>query len=260
MMVKSLFKKSWLWKRLLRSSIFYRFKYPAHFKKHKEEFSFYKKFLQSHPYKNDLIFDVGANMGRKSFIFVKLTKQVIAFEPSEKLFLFLKSRFQQENVLIFNCALGNRVSTSDLFIVEGNEAYNSLNKKHIQSTATKRGVATKDNVKLTKVKVDILENFIQKYGKPKYIKIDVEGHEYEVLKGLKTPVPLLSFEANLPEFRSEAIDAISYLRTISYNKYSFNFTEEFSWIFKDFVSANEAVNFLTGTSLSYLEIYVRMIK
>lgn len=259
-MNKSFIKNTWLWKRLIRSSIFYRFKHPAHFKKHKEEFSFYKKFLNSHPYKNDLIFDVGANMGRKSFIFVKLTKQVIAFEPSEKLFLFLKSRFQQENILVFNCALGSKVSTSDLFIVEGNEAYNSLSKKHIQSTATKRGVATKDNVKLKKVKVDILENFIEKYGKPKYIKIDVEGHEYEVLKGLKTPVPLLSFEANLPEFRRESIDAINFLQEISNNKYSFNFTEEFSWICQDFVTANEAINFLTGTSLSYLEIYARMIK
>lgn len=259
-MLKSFVKKTWLWKILLQSKLYYRLKYPAQFKKYQEEFSFYKEFLQSHPYKNELIFDVGANMGRKSFIFLKLAKKVIAFEPSERLFLFLKKRFKQENILLFNCALGSSVSTLDFFIIEGNEAYNSLNRKHIESTAKQRGVVTKNNVKPIKVKVDILENFIQEYGIPKYIKIDVEGHECDVIKGLITPVPLLSFEANLPEFRLETINAIRYLQTLSNNKYSFNFATDFSWISKDFLCANEAVKFLTNTSLPYLEIYVKMRK
>ena len=259
-MIKSLIKRTWIGKKILASQIYYRFKDPSQFKKYKIEFSFYNEFLHSHPGKNDLIFDVGANMGRKSFIFLKLAKKVIAFEPSEKLFRFLKRRFQIDNVLLFNCALGSSVTTLDFFVVEGNEAYNSLNKKHIESTAIKRRIATRENIKLTKVKVEILENFIQKYGMPKYIKIDVEGHEYEVIKGLKTPVPLLSFETNLPEFRNEAIDTINYLQTISRNKYSFNFSADFSWISKDFLSANEAVKFLSNTSLPYFEIYVRMKK
>lgn len=259
-MIKSLLKKTWLWKIVLNSQVYSRFKNPTQFNQLKEELTFYKKFLHSHPYKNDLIFDVGANMGRKSFIFLKLTKRVIAFEPSVNLYQFLKKRFQMENIILFNCALGSSVSTLDLFIVEDNEAYNSLNKKHIESTATNRGIANKNNVKSTKVKVDILENFVQKFGLPKYIKIDVEGYEYEVIKGLKTPVPLLSFEVNLPEFRQEAIDTIDYLQTLSNNKYSYNFTSGFSWVSKDFLPATEAVSFLTSSSEPYLEIYVRMKK
>lgn len=257
-MVISFLKKTWLWKKILNSQIYFKFKNPTQFKRFMEEFTFYKNFLHSHPYKNELIFDVGANMGRKSFIFLKLTKKVIAFEPSVNLYQFLKKRFQKENILIFNCALGSRISTLDLFIVEDNEAYNSLNKKHIESIVTKRGIANKNNVKSTKVQVELLENFVQKFGLPKYIKIDVEGHEYEVIKGLKTPVPLLSFEVNLPEFRQEAIDTITYLQTLSNNKYSYNFTAGFSWISEEFLSATKAVNFLTETSQPYLEIYVRM--
>lgn len=259
-MIKSFLKKTWLWKTLLNSQLYFRFKDPALFKQFNKEFSFYRKFLNTHPYKNELIFDVGANMGRKSFIYLKLVKKVVAFEPSEKLFRFLEKRFQHENFLLYNCALGSCVSTANLFIVEGNEAYNSLNRKHIDSTATNRGVVTQENVKLATVKVEILENFIQKLGVPKYIKIDVEGHEFEVIKGLKTPVPLLSFEANLPEFRDEAISAVHYLQTISNNRYSFNFTADFSWISRDFLSANEAIVFLSNTSKPYLEIFVRMKK
>src|SRR5947208_7185124 len=48
-----------------------------------------------------------------------------------------------------------------------------------------------------------LEQMISTYGLPFYIKIDVEGYEPNVLKGLQTAVPYLSFEVNLPDFRSE---------------------------------------------------------
>lgn len=146
-MLKLLIKSSWIWKKFISSDLYYRYKDPSRFKMYRVEYSFYKKILHSHPYKNDLIFDVVANVGGKSFIFLKLAKKVIAFEPSERLFRVLEKRFQQENVLIFNCALGSSVASIDFFIVEDNKAYNSLNKKHIESTATKRGIATKDKRK-----------------------------------------------------------------------------------------------------------------
>ncbi len=92
--------------------------------------------------------------------------------------------------------MGDIVGNSDIYLVENNEAYNSLNRKHIETTTTSRGIANLETVKCQKVKVEVLENFIHKFGTPKYIKIDVEGYELEVLKGLQTAVPLLSFEAN----------------------------------------------------------------
>jgi hypothetical protein len=49
------------------------------------------------------------------------------------------------------------------------------------------------------------------HGAPFYIKIDVEGHEPSVLRGLKRPVPFLSFEVNLPEFRPEGAQCLATL-------------------------------------------------
>ena len=42
-------------------------------------------------------------------------------------------------------------------------------------------------------------------GSGTFVKIDVEGFEYEVLKGLSTPVPYLSFEF-VPECRGIAFN------------------------------------------------------
>lgn len=257
-MIKFYLKSTRLWKMISQSGIYQKFRDPVSYQKQQVEPNFYKKLLRSHPAKNDLIFDVGANIGSKSVIFTKLAKKVIVFEPSEKLFALLQNKFKNTNITLYNYALGSSISSSDFYIVENNEAYNSLNKKHIEITATSRGIATIETVKHKKVKVEILENFIIKYGIPKYIKIDVEGYEYEVIKGLKTPVPLLSFEANLPEFCEESVQSINYLDTISSNKYKYNFTTSTSFLKEEFVTKNEAINFLKNTQLPYLEIYAKL--
>lgn len=256
-MIKTYIKKSRFWRTISNSDFYQKLRFPVKFKKQQEEPSFYKKFLNSYPLKNALIFDVGANMGNKSIIFSKLAKKVVAFEPSEKLFSYLLKRFENSNVTLFNYALGSCVSKSDFYIVENNEAYNSLNKKHIKTTTTLRGIATMATVQHKKIQVEVIENFIQKFGVPKYIKIDVEGYEYEVIKGLKTPVPLLSFEANLPEFLSESIQTINHLDLISFNKYRFNFATSNSFLNEKFIGKEDAIQFLRETALQYLEIYVK---
>ena len=255
---KSFFKKSWLWKTVLQKRV-WRLKNPKIYRKQQEEINFYRKLLKSHPADNNLIFDVGANVGRKSFVFSKLAKKVVAFEPSPKLHLFLQKRFVNSNVLPINCALGRHVSTVDFYITEKDESYNSLNYKHIETTATVRGVATAETVKIVKVRVEIIEDYIRSFGTPKYIKIDVEGSEYEVVKGLKTPVPILSFEANLPEFKDESIETINYLENISSNKYKFNFAQENFFICQKNLSAIEARKFLKSTRRNYVEIYAILI-
>ncbi len=254
-MIKAYLKTTKLWKAISQSQFYHWYRDPVNYRKKQEETNFYKKLLKKHPSPNKLIFDVGANIGTKSKVFSGLAKKVIAFEPSEKLYNRLLKSFKNSNVEIYNCALGSKSGFLDLFIIEKNEAYNSLNKKHITETAIRRGITIIENVSQKKVKVELLEDFVNKYGIPKYIKIDVEGYEHEVLKGLQTPVPILSFEANLPEFKKESIQSLNYLHILSLNKYKFNFTSSGSFLLENFVSKEEAIKFLNNTELSYLEIY-----
>jgi hypothetical protein len=54
-----------------------------------------------------------------------------------------------------------------------------------------------DNVRAKEeVSVTTLDTVIQKHGVPDYIKIDVEGFELEVLRGLSRPISLVSLETS----------------------------------------------------------------
>ncbi len=259
-MLKNYLKRTPLGIKILYSNLYQRIKHPDDFQKQLEEYNFYRDLIQNINYKKDLIIDVGANIGDKSEIFSKLAKKVLAFEPSISIFHILKHRHKNSNVEVFNNALGSSNTTLDFYELEGKEAYSSLSKKHIETTVMERKVADTNSLKNKKVTVEKIENYIKKYGVPIYIKIDVEGYEYEVIQGLETAVPLISLEANLPEFKQESVNCITYLSNISKDKYVFNFTTNNSFILINFVPMNEAVKFITTTELRYLEIYAKLVK
>jgi FkbM family methyltransferase len=48
-----------------------------------------------------------------------------------------------------------------------------------------------------------MDTLISLYGKPDYCKIDVEGFEINVLKGLNIPLNLVSFEYHLDRGEQE---------------------------------------------------------
>jgi hypothetical protein len=64
------------------------------------------------------------------------------------------------------------------------------------------------------VETTTLEQLINEHGRPLFAKIDVEGYELSVLRGLRTAVPYLSFEVNLPEFREEGLQCVAILQSL----------------------------------------------
>ena len=161
-----------------------------------EEINIRKLFYGSLIKKNDLCFDVGANVGNRILPLLKLGAKVVAVEPQDGCCKILKHKFGK-NIEIVTKGLGERDCIKNFHISNANtissfsDEWINLVKKHRFKEYTWN--------KVIKLEMTTLNRLIEKYGMPKFIKIDVEGYELDVLKGLTIPVEIISFEYTVPE-------------------------------------------------------------
>jgi len=194
-----------------------------------KEVAFYKNILRDFR-KGDIIFDIGANEGNKTDIFIRLGAKVVAVDPDEAnqevlRQRFLKHRFAPKTVSIEGKAVSDGIAVKTMWIDAPGSAKNTLSPRWVE---TLRNDETRFGQPFhfthqRQVETTTLEKLVAAHGTPFFIKIDVEGHEPSVLRGLNRAVPYLSFEVNLPEFKVEGLQCIDVLNEITTNG-EFNYT------------------------------------
>ena len=195
---------------------------------------------------NDLVFDIGANHGERTKVFRRLGARVVAVEPNPGLAAEIASRFGRK-VVVEQAAVGDRDGHALLYPCQQDQM-SSLSPQWI--TGMKRS-PFRDHFRdlqwhgSISVPVTRLDSLIAKHGRPAFVKIDVEGFELQVLNGLSSPLPCLSFEHN-PEFAEITCQCVRRLEQIG--GYEFNFSAGESMVFSGrvWISADEAVRRLTS--------------
>lgn len=169
---------------------------------------FYKKILDE----GDLCFDIGANTGNRTGVFVALGAKVVAVEPQRELCEYLNAKFGKKITVICK-GLDEKEGRLELHSPAKYSALATFSKSWIEEGRFKG-----DGWKITDVvEVTTLDNLIKQFGIPKFIKIDTEGFEYRVLKGLSSSIPCVSFEYMTPELNQQLIDCILRLAEINRN-------------------------------------------
>ena len=131
----------------------------------------------------DLCFDVGSNVGQKAEAFLALGARVVAFEPQPFVFRELKARCgSNRRLTAVNAAMGAAPGKLPMYINKHSES-SSLISNWVDNTQ-----------EVIEVPVTTLDHAIENYGLPRFCKIDVEGFELEVLKGLNHVLPCISLE------------------------------------------------------------------
>jgi len=227
-----------------------------------QELSFYRNLLSGfHP--GDVIFDIGANQGSKTETFLRLGARVVAVDPDEtnKEILeskFLKYRFVPKPVVIVNRAVSDKSETATMFVDAPGSAKNTFSRKWVDTLRTddSRFGHSLDFRQSKEVTTTTLEKLFLDHGVPFFVKIDVEGFELSVLQGMQRPVPYLSFEVNLPEFRPEGLQCIEVLAGMSAVG-QFNYASDCSsgLALKEWVSPAQIIQVLTTCSEPSIEVF-----
>ncbi len=217
---------------------------------------FYSQFVNA----EDLVFDVGANVGNRTEPLLNIGTRVVAVEPQEECYKLLKKRFGN-NIEIVPMGLGEKEEIKNFFVSNAS-SISSFSEDWIESVKTQR---FKDYTwaKPIKINVTTLNKLIDKYGVPKFIKIDVEGYELEVLKGLTYAVDIISFEYTVPEQIQKAIDCINQVEKFNSEiECNFSIGESMKFELENWQSATNIKNFINTKefiSTDFGDIYIRKI-
>lgn len=173
---------------------------------------------------NSLVFDVGANVGDKTEWFRSRGCNVVAVEPQPVESSHLMKRFNScPNVTIIPRALSASKGFAKMRLCKDASTLSTLADHWITGR-----FKSMDFNSILDVETDTLDSLVTTYGCPDYCKIDVEGYESEVLRGLSQKIGVISFEFT-SEFNFKAIECLCLLRGLGYNSFNISVGETPQW-------------------------------
>lgn len=192
----------------------------------------------------DLAFDIGAHMGNRSRALVQAGARVVALEPQTICLRVLRLTLPRAVVLVPR-AVGATPGTARLQVAPRHPTVTTLSTGFRQEAAALPGFGHVDWSATQEVEVTTLDALIAAHGVPAYIKIDVEGHEAEVLAGLSQPVALVSLEV-IPGLVHRFEAAVDRLQVLGDYRFNVARGEEAAFLFDDWLGRSALVDWLTG--------------
>lgn len=222
-----------------------------------KRFQFYSTIIRN----NNLVFDVGANIGNRTDIFLKLNARVVAIEPQPQCAAVLRKQFG-DRIYLEQVGLDEKNDTLTMYIAD-ESTISTFSKEYIERV---KETKFRKNTWAETISVPVirLDQLVEKYGIPDFCKIDVEGYELNVLKGLSKPIPFISFEYSVPEMIDKLLGCLEYLHRLD-DRYRFNYSVQESMEFNSdlWVNYSDFLNLINHSSFSASEfgdIYVKLIE
>ena len=185
-----------------------------------------KKLLKDVLGKKEITYiDIGTNVGNY-LDYVKKhfkIKQVYCFEPIESLAKDLKNEILDiKKGEIFNCALSNKIKKKNFYLydITSQSSFYKQNDTYVSVQKIKKKI---------KVNIKIFDMIFNKNLKIDFCKIDAQGEEYNILRGMeknlkKGNIKLLKVELGFPLMHKNVnytyLDMLNYLNRFDYNLFS----------------------------------------
>lgn len=191
-----------------------------------------------------LVFDVGANIGVRSKVFLHLHCRVVAIEPQRNCVAALRRSFGR-SVEIVKAAVSDHAGEMDLHVSDFS-LISSLSEEWMSATRESGRFPGMVWDKTERVRLVTLDSLIAQFGVPDFIKIDIEGHELPALRGLNSYVPGISFELT-PEVIGIGEACIDKLEQLGRYEYNFSPNETATFEFEEWLDPDRMVAFFQST-------------
>ncbi len=219
---------------------------------------FYAQFIQP----SDLCFDIGAHVGNRSWIWSRLGARVVALEPQPLCMKLLRRWYgRRPGMTLIEAAVGATAGNATLWISERTPTVTTLSQEWIGAVQKAASFAAVEWQAQVTVPVTTLDALIAQHGVPTFCKIDVEGFELEVLRGLSQPLPVVSFEY-VPATKALAIDCIARLQRLGDYEFNWSIGEQHRWQSRSWLTAEAMSNHLQQLAVDDQsgDIYARQVK
>jgi FkbM family methyltransferase len=196
--------------------------------------------------RGDLVFDIGSHVGDRVAAFRRLGARVVAVEPQPALARTLRLLYGRDQaVTVVESAAGRAPGTVALKLNLDNPTISTASEAFIAASRDAPGWEGQQWTRTAHVPVTTLDALIARFGGPRFIKIDVEGYEAEVLAGLAMPVPALSFEFTTIQ-RDVACTSVARCAAIGYRAFAASLGETLTFEHGHALDAAEITGWLMG--------------
>jgi FkbM family methyltransferase len=219
------------------------------------------RFISDFVKQGDLVFDIGANYGWKTELFVALGARVIAVEPQRECVDILNRKFKSSHLVhIENLAVGANETVGHIWKSDVRNQLSSMSREWISAVKKSGRFRHFEWSSMEAVTVTTLDHLIQQYGVPDFCKIDTEGYESEVIAGLTQPLKAASIEYHI-EFMDSARKCVERLANLGSCKFNYTLGEAPALASKEWLDADQVIRTIKSMNVNSLQgdIYVRAV-